>query len=79
MGLPTAAVLIFLTNVAAMTKNKKFAKAAYTKAPDFSPNALGLISGMFLQPAFDKIGLFPSFLFVWKGLQKESNCTVCKH
>ena len=61
-----------LTNVAAMTKNKKFAKAAHTKAPDFSPNALGLISGMFYTTRFDKIGLFlPSYLY-GKGYKKKA-------
>ena len=56
-----------LTNVAAMTKNKKFAKAAHTKAPDFSLNALGLISGMFYT-----IGLFlPSYLY-GKGYKKKA-------
>ena len=61
-----------LTNVAAMTKNKKFAKAAHTKAPDFSLNALGLISGMFYTTRFDKIGLFlPSYLY-GKGYKKKA-------
>lgn len=61
-----------LTNVAAMTKNEKFARAAHTKAPDFSLNALGLISGMFYTTRFDKIGLFlPSYLY-GKGYKKKA-------
>ena len=61
-----------LTNVVAMTKNKKFAKAVHTKAPDFSLNALGLISGMFYTTRFDKIGLFlPSYLY-GKGYKKKA-------
>ncbi len=72
-GLLTWRCLSFsVTNEAAMTKNKKFAKvASLIKAPIFPLNALWTYQWYVLHNPLWQIGLF-TFLFVWKGLQKKA-------